>query len=112
MRYCGEKNTYVDGLFIDECFAAEGIVRNQYRFVNGKFRCGQVKILMALTEIGPVDGGTIVVPGGHKISFIPEELKKLYRDKQIISKGGLGKLRVLSTVAAAERRAGFVHSVS
>jgi hypothetical protein len=95
-RYCGEKNTYVDGLFIDECFASirrtggffaihsggqDGIVRNQYRFVNGKFRCGQVNILMALTDIGPGDGGTLVVPGSHKTSFVPEEVRALYHDK-------------------------------
>ncbi|MEZ0296237.1 MAG: phytanoyl-CoA dioxygenase family protein, partial [Candidatus Methylacidiphilales bacterium] len=80
-RYCGEQNTYVQGLFIDECFASirrtggyfpihsgghEGIVRNQYRVVNGKFRCGQVNILLALTDIGPGDGGTVVVPCSHK----------------------------------------------
>lgn len=95
-RYCGEKGTYVDGLFIDECFASvrrtggffpihsggqDGIVRNQFRFVNGKFRCGQVNILMALTDIGPGDGGTLVVPGSHKTSFVPDEVARLYRDK-------------------------------
>ncbi|HSI83986.1 MAG TPA: phytanoyl-CoA dioxygenase family protein [Candidatus Methylacidiphilales bacterium] len=83
-RYCGEQNTYVQGLFIDECFASirrtggyfpihsgghEGIVRNQYRVVNGKFRCGQVNILLALTDIGPGDGGTVVVPCSHKANF-------------------------------------------
>lgn len=83
-RYCGEKGTYVEGLFIDECFASirrsggsfgihsgghNAIVRNQYRFVNGRFRCGQVNILLALTDIGPGDGGTLVVPGSHKSNF-------------------------------------------
>jgi hypothetical protein len=80
-RYCGEHGTYVDGLFIDECFASirrsggyfpvhsgaqDGVVRNQYRFVNGRFRCGQVNILLALTDIGPGDGGTMIIPGSHK----------------------------------------------
>lgn len=103
-RYCGEKNTYVDGLFIDECFASvrrtggffpihsggqDGIVRNQYRFVNGKFRCGQVNILLALTDVGPGDGGTLVVPGSHKSSFVPEDVRALYRDKQNYTKGRL-----------------------
>lgn len=88
-RYCGEENSYVEGLFIDECFASlrrsggffpihsgghEGNVRNQYRFVDGKFRCGQVNILLALTDIGPGDGGTVVVPGSHKSSFAPPHL--------------------------------------
>ena len=96
-RYCGEKNTYVDGLFIDECFASirrtggffpihsggqDAIVRNQYRFVNGKFRCGQVNILLAVTDIGPGDGGTLVVPGSHKSSFIPDEVIKAYKDRE------------------------------
>ena len=58
LRYCGEKDTYVEGLFIDECFASirrsggffpvhsgnqDAVVRNQYRFSNGIFRCGQVE---------------------------------------------------------------------
>jgi hypothetical protein len=80
-RYCGEDGTYVEGLYIDECFASvrrnggyfplhsggqDGVVRNQFRFVNGKFRCGQVNILLALTDIGPGDGGTRILPGSHK----------------------------------------------
>ncbi len=88
-RYCGEKDTYVEGLFIDECFASirrsggsfaihsggqNAIVRNQYNFVNGHFRCGQVNILLALTDVGPGDGGTLVIPGSHKSNFNNPEL--------------------------------------
>ena len=84
-RYCGEQGTYVEGLFIDECFASirrkggyfpihsgghDAVVRNQFRFMNGVFRCSQVNILLALTDIGPGDGGTMVIPGSHK-SNIP-----------------------------------------
>ncbi|HEX3815087.1 MAG TPA: phytanoyl-CoA dioxygenase family protein [Mycobacteriales bacterium] len=80
-RYCGETESYVQGLFIDECFASirrqggyfgvhsggyKGASRGQYRFKDGLFRCGQVNILMALTDIGPGDGGTMVIPGSHK----------------------------------------------
>jgi hypothetical protein len=80
-RWCGEIGTYVEGLFIDECFASirrsggyfplhsgnqDGVVRNQFRYVNNRFRCGQVNVLMALTDIGPGDGGTRVIPGSHK----------------------------------------------
>lgn len=83
-RYCGEEGTYVQGLFIDECFASirrnggyfpmhsggqDGIIRNQYRVVNGKFRCGQVNILLALSDVGPGDGGTRILPGSHKSNF-------------------------------------------
>jgi len=103
-RYCGEKDTYVEGLFIDECFASvrrtggffpihsgghEGCLRTQYRFANGKFRCGQVNILMALTDIGPGDGGTLVVPGSHKTNFFPDEVMDLYRNKQNYTQGRL-----------------------
>jgi Phytanoyl-CoA dioxygenase (PhyH) len=80
-RYCGEADSYVEGLFIDECFASvrrsggyfpihsggyQGAVRGQYRYANGAFRCGQVNILLALTDVGPGDGGTMIVPGSHK----------------------------------------------
>ena len=72
-------------LFIDECFAnfrlpGEGIGlhsggyppihRNQYRYHGGRFMCGQVNVLMALTDIEPGDGGTVVIPGSHKSNFI------------------------------------------
>ena len=95
-RYCGEKGTYVDGLFIDECFASvrrtggffgihsgghNGAMRGQYRYLNGEFRCGQVNILTALTDIGPGDGGTLVVPGSHKSNFVPPEVSAQYQDR-------------------------------
>lgn len=71
-------------LFIDENFANirgpgeaiglhsgghEGTKRNQFRFYNGRFQCGQINILMALTDIGPGDGSTMVVPASHKAHF-------------------------------------------
>jgi hypothetical protein len=83
-RYCGEKKSYVEGLFIDECFASirrsggffpvhsggyQGAMRGQYRFKDGLFRCGQVNILLALPDVGPGDGGTMVIPGSHKANF-------------------------------------------
>lgn len=78
-------------LFIDECFAhfrepgeAIGLhsggnsltKRNQYRFMNGEFMCCQVNILLALTDIGPGDGGTMVVPGSHKQNFTHPDVMK------------------------------------
>ncbi len=83
-RYCGEQDSYVQGLFIDECIASirgpgghhpvhsggwRGAVRGQYRFANGVFRCGQCNIILALTDIGPGDGPTMVIPGSHKSNF-------------------------------------------
>ena len=80
-HYCGDEDSYTQGLFIDECFASirrsggyfpvhsggyRGSTRGQFRFKDGVFRCGQVNILLALTDVGPGDGGTMVIPGSHK----------------------------------------------
>jgi len=83
-RYCGEEQSYVQGLFIDECIASirrsgghhpvhsggyHGALRGAFGYKNGVFRCGQCNILLALTDIGPGDGPTMVVPGSHKSNF-------------------------------------------
>lgn len=87
-RFVGGEGTfdYQHGpLFIDEAFANLrgpgeaiglhsggywGTKRNQFRYHNGRFQCGQVNILMALTDIGPGDGATMVIPASHKSNFI------------------------------------------
>ena len=71
-------------LFIDENFANvrgpgeaiplhsgahECVKRTQYMYKNGKFMCGQVNILIALTDMMPGDGATMVIPGSHKSNF-------------------------------------------
>jgi ectoine hydroxylase-related dioxygenase (phytanoyl-CoA dioxygenase family) len=38
-------------------------------YTDGAWRCGQVNILLALSDIGPGDGGTLVIPGSHKFHF-------------------------------------------
>lgn len=96
-RYCGEPDSYLEGLFIDECFASirrsggyfpmhsggqDGVVRNQYRFTNGRFRCGQVNILVALTDIGPGDGGTRVIPGSHKSNIAHPIFAKTFDERR------------------------------
>lgn len=83
-HYCGEEDSYVEGLYIDECFASirrsggffpvhsgghRGALRGAFHYSHGRFRCGQVNVLLALTDIGPGDGGTMVVPGSHKSNF-------------------------------------------
>ena len=83
-RWCGEEKSYVAGLFIDECIASirrsgghhpvhsggyQGAMRGMYLYKNGVFRCGQVNVLLALTDVGPDDGPTMVVPGSHKSNF-------------------------------------------
>jgi len=83
-RYCGEKESYVEGLFIDEAIASKrtagghhpvhsggyrGAMRGAFGYKHGVFRCGQCNIILALTDIGPGDGPTMVVPGSHKSNF-------------------------------------------
>jgi ectoine hydroxylase-related dioxygenase (phytanoyl-CoA dioxygenase family) len=83
-HYAGEEDSYVEGLFIDECIASirrsgghhpvhsggyRGALRGRYDYRHGVFRCGQVNIIVAITEIGPGDGPTMVIPGSHKSNF-------------------------------------------
>ena len=77
-------------LFIDENFAnfrqpgeAIGlhsggyppIMRNQFRYHRGRYMCGQINILVALTDIGPGDGGTMLIPGSHKVQLHASRLR-------------------------------------
>jgi ectoine hydroxylase-related dioxygenase (phytanoyl-CoA dioxygenase family) len=83
-HYCGEEKSYVEGLFIDECIASvrssgghhpvhsggyQGALRGRYLYEHGMFRCGQVNIILALTDIHEGDGPTMVIPGSHKSNF-------------------------------------------
>ena len=85
-------------LFIDENFANvrgpgdaigihsgnhEGTQRGHYRYENGKMHSGQVNILVALTDIGKGDGGTVVIPASHKANFKHPEF-----DQNRMLKGG------------------------
>lgn len=87
-HYAGEEGTFIEGVTIDENIATlrtsgghhpvhsgghDASVRTQYRFHNGAFRCGQVNVLVLLTDIGPGDGATMLVPGSHK-SNLPHPL--------------------------------------
>ena len=78
-------------LFIDENFANIrgpgqaiglhsgghlGMKRTQFRYHNGRFQCGQINILMALTDIGLGDGATMVIPGSHKANFEHPDFEK------------------------------------
>jgi len=77
-------DSFLGPLYIDECFAlirgkGERIgvhsgghtrtKRTQFSHHNGKFQCGQVNVFIPLSDIGPGDGGTLVVPGSHKANF-------------------------------------------
>ena len=83
-HYAGEEQSYVEGVFIDECILSvrrsgghhpvhsggyRGASRGAYHYNHGVFRCGQANIILALTDIGPGDGATMVIPGSHKSNF-------------------------------------------
>ena len=52
---------------------------------DGLFHCNFVKTLTTLTDIGPDDGGTVVIPGSHKIDLQPERLiETAYEDYSLI----------------------------
>jgi ectoine hydroxylase-related dioxygenase (phytanoyl-CoA dioxygenase family) len=40
-----------------------------YMFRDGRFRCSQINVLIALNDIGPGDGGTMIVPASHKVEL-------------------------------------------
>lgn len=97
-------DAYHGPLFIDEAFAsirgpgdAIGLhsgghrrtKRTQFRCHNGQFHCGQINILMALSDIGPGDGGTMVIPGSHKANFDhPQFGEKRMKDDEVASVDG------------------------
>ena len=77
-------------LFIDESFAnlrgpgeAIGLhsgghhhsLRGLFSVIDGKFHCGQVNVLAALTDMGPGDGSTVIIPGSHKSNFPHPDLE-------------------------------------
>jgi hypothetical protein len=83
-HFGGEEQSYVEGLFIDECIASirnsgghhpvhsggyKGAMRGAFGYKHGVFRCGQINIILALTDIGEGDGPTMVVPASHKSNF-------------------------------------------
>ncbi|MCY3947297.1 MAG: phytanoyl-CoA dioxygenase family protein [Anaerolineaceae bacterium] len=65
-----------------------GTKRTQYRFYNGEFHCGQIDILMALTDIGPGDGSTMVIPGSHKANLDHPEFERhrMYSEEDSVDK--------------------------
>ena len=51
----------------------------------GLFQCNFVKTLTNLTELGPEEGGTVVIAGSHKIDVSTNELVKVaYEDRSLI----------------------------
>ena len=102
--YIDHVNTFVggdDGLFIDEAFvtvhgpgfsgrlhsgAHKRRIRTQFRYHDGVFRCGQINVLVALTDIGEGDGPTRVIPGSHKSNLIHPSLatnERVFKDVDV-----------------------------
>jgi hypothetical protein len=91
-------------LFIDENFANvrgageaiglhsgghTGTKRNQFRYRNGRFQCGQVNILLALTDIGPGDGATMIIPGSHKSNMEHPDFEQYRMQAELTSVEGV-----------------------
>ncbi len=91
-HYVGE----AEGLFIDEAFVtlrgpsefinihgggAYRRIRTQFRYHDGQFHCGQINVLVALTEIGEGDGPTVVIPGSHKSNLMHPTFDVGYSNK-------------------------------
>ena len=103
-HYCGEEKSYVQGLFIDEAIASirrsgghhpvhsggfQGAMRGAFGYKNGVFRCGQVNVILALTDVHEGDGPTMVVPGSHKSNMVhPEFLNPKRGEEWQEGKGG------------------------
>lgn len=52
---------------------------------HGLFHCAFVKTLTNLTDLGPEDGGTVVVAGSHKVDLPAEQLVQVaYEDRSLI----------------------------
>lgn len=106
LRFVGGQGTfdYHHGpLFIDENFfnirgPGEAIPlhsgghdrskRQQYRYHNGRFQCGQVDVLIAYTDIGPGDGATMVIPGSHKSNIVHPAFLRQQESPWLDGKGG------------------------
>jgi hypothetical protein len=46
-----------------------GSMKSQYRFANGVFLSGQINMALALSDVGPGDGATMLLPGSHKANL-------------------------------------------
>jgi hypothetical protein len=61
------------------------------RHHTGAWNVGQINVLMALTDIGPGDGATVVVPGSHKSHMVHPAMlggkQQIHRDDMPASEG-------------------------
>jgi hypothetical protein len=79
--------------------------RMQFRYHNGRFACGQVNVLIAHTDIGPGDGGTMVIPGSHKSNMIHPAFLEAERQNEW-SDGGGGSMEGIAGAIEVQMKAG------
>lgn len=91
--------------------------KTQFRYHDGDvnespFHCGQINILVALSEFGPGDGATMAIPGSHKQNLIPpfrdefddETLEKVPGAKEVHMEAGDALLFVDSVMHGSATR--------
>lgn len=94
---------YLHGpMFVDECFVSvrgpgdaipmhsgghENAKRTQFLVRGGRFMCGQINVLVALADIGPGDGATMIIPGSHKATFPHPDIATRGWDKGLSMEG-------------------------
>jgi len=106
LRFIGGQGTYDcwhGPAFIDENFVTirgpgkaiplhsgghEGCKRTSYHYHNGRFQCGQVNVLIALTNVGPGDGATMIIPGSHKSNIVHPAFMRTDRVRDWSESGG------------------------
>ena len=56
-----------EGLKMHGFGAADFVDGRYYLYQNGRLRCGMVNLQIYTTDVGPGDGGLVLVPGSHKV---------------------------------------------
>ena len=87
-RYAGHDGLYIDEALVTIRRPGQGVslhsgghkrrVRTQYRVATGgsdgvselEWRVGQLNVMVALTDVQPGDGGTMLIPGSHKSNLL------------------------------------------
>ena len=70
-KFVGQEDLYIDENFVTirdtagtgsplHSGAHKRAMRTQFRYHDGKFHCGEINILIALDDVGPDDGATVV----------------------------------------------------
>ena len=50
---------------------------------NGQIECNLITVMYQLTDVGPDDGGTLVIPGSHKAFFnMPDDVRSLQANER------------------------------